>query len=321
MRRSLLLLAATALLAAPDAARGDGLPFGNVDVGPKGVVVPGDSDRIVALSAGRGATLVARIDRDGGRVRRTLRLHERLTVPGVALDRTADGRSADGRTVVLIRPRGTFPQRRTRLVVLRVRPLQVRRSVRLRGDFSFDAISPDGRRMYLVDYVDPKDARKYLVRSYDVARGRLEVGAIVDAREPDEDMRGYPVTRATTAGGRWAYTLYEGGGEPFVHALDTTGRRAFCIDLPMLAGTSNPYDLRLSLRHGRLSVLGGEAALAVVDTETMRASEPRVGPSRARGTPQPGRDRGLDWGMAGALAALAFVVRNRAKARRAGRYR
>jgi len=42
-------------------------------------------------------------------------------------------------------------------------------------------------------------------------------GAIVDRREPDERMAGYPITRATTADGVWAYTLCQKpGGRLFV---------------------------------------------------------------------------------------------------------
>lgn len=276
MRRA-LLLAAAAALAAPGAARGDGLPVGNVDVGAQGVVAPGGSDRFVTLPGARGTTLVARIDPEsGGTVEATRLLRERLTVPGVALDGTADGLSADAGTLVLIRPRESrrFPLRRTRLVVLDAPTLRVRRRLTLRGDFSFDALSPDGRKLYVVNYVDRDDPRAYVVRSLDLFRGRLDRGAIVDAREPDEDMRGYPVTRVTTRDGRWAYTLYDGGGEPFVHALDTVRRRAFCIDLPMLSGTEDPFSLRLRLRGGRLEVLDGAATGATVDTRTMHAAAP-----------------------------------------------
>jgi hypothetical protein len=277
MRRALLPLTVLLVLAWPAGAQGDGLPVGNVDVGGDGVTVPASPDRVVTLPAGR-RTVVARVQRDGGEIGRSLVLDERLTVPGVALDATADGMSGDGRTVALIRPRPYTgePQRRTRIVLLGVRPLRVLRRLTLHGDFSFDALSADGRRMFLVQYVDPKDLRKYVVRSFDVGRGRLEPGAIVDAREPDEDMRGYPVTRVSSLDGRWAYTLYDGGGEPFVHALDTAERRAFCIDLPMLAGFEEPYRLRLALVEGRLSVLDGGRTEANVDTGTMRVRSPGI---------------------------------------------
>jgi hypothetical protein len=292
----------------PAAAAADGLPVGNVDVGRDGVTVPGAPDRIVTLESKRGGTLVLRVARDGGSVESVLRLRERVTVPGVALDGTADGRSADGRTVVLIRPRDhhEFPLKRTELVILGVKPLKVRRRVTLRGDFSFDALSPDGRRMYLVNYVDRRDPRAYVVRSFDVAAGRLERGAIVDAREPDEDMRGYPVTRETTQDGRWAYTLYDGVGEPFVHALDTEERRAFCIDLPMLAGKADPYMLRLELGGPRLSVLKGDRQVAVIDTRSMRASKPA--PPRRRAEAPAADESSTDWWPAGPAAAVAAAA-------------
>jgi hypothetical protein len=311
MRRA-LPVAVALLAAAPASARGDGLPFGNVDAGRQGVVAPGSEDRIVTLRAGRGATLVARVERDGGRVLGSFRVREPLTVPGIALDGTADGRSADGETAVLIRPRrgNAFPQRRTRLAILDVRPLRVRRWVTLRGDFSFDALSPDGRRMYLVHYVDPRDPRAYVVRSFDVRSGRMEPGAIVDAREPAEDMRGYPVTRATTSDGRWAYTLYEGGGEPFVHALDTAERRAFCIDLPMLARRDDVYEMRLRLGGGGgLSVRAAGETVAVVDTATMTAAAPPPErPSRPAPPPPEEGSAGPDWWLAGVLAAFGVVA-------------
>ncbi|HEX8087126.1 MAG TPA: hypothetical protein VF529_22800 [Solirubrobacteraceae bacterium] len=275
MRRRALLTALLAL-AAPASAHADGLPVGNVDVGPTGVVARENGDRYVALSAGAGSTVVARIAAGSGEVEAYRWLREPLTIPGVALDGTAGGLSGPDGALVLIRPRehGHYPLRRTRLVVLDAERLNVGRRITLKGDFSYDAISPDGRRLFLVQYVDPDDPRAYVVRTYDLARGKLERGAIVDAREPDEDMRGYPVTRVTTDDGRWAYTLYDGGGEPFVHALDTVERRAFCIDLPTLAGVEDPYTLRLALSGRQLAVEDRGRDAAFIDTTTMEARGP-----------------------------------------------
>jgi hypothetical protein len=306
MRRTLPVLAAAALVAAPCAAHADGLPVGNVDVGEAGVVVPGDPDRIVTLRA-KGSTVVARITREEGRVRATLQLPPGFTIPGVALDGTADGRSYDGRTAVLIRERRTFPQRTTRLVVLSVRPLKVRRRITLKGDFSFDALSPDGRRMYLVNYVLPEDPRGYVVRSYDLRRGRMEKGVIVDAREPGEQMRGYPVTRETTRDGRWAYTLYDGFGQkPFVHALNTENRKALCIDIPMLAGM-DPYGLTLKLSPSGFTVNEGGRALASVDMSTFEVTRPHHHVARSR-RPADAGGAGVDWWAAAFFAAFGLVV-------------
>ena len=111
--RRVLLAAGAAVLpfAAPvPSASADGLPVLGVDVGAQGVAVPASSTRLVALPV-RGGTLVAAIDRTGGAVRRVRTLPRRLTIPAVAYDASAGGLSADGRTLVLIKPRRTFPHR------------------------------------------------------------------------------------------------------------------------------------------------------------------------------------------------------------------
>ena len=83
---------------------------------------------------------------------------------------------------------------------------------------------------------------------YDLTAGRLVPEPIVDPDEAAEPMRGYPITRATSPDGRLAYTLYDGAGEhPFIHALDTMGRTAVCIDLHGLMGRDDLYDLRLAV--------------------------------------------------------------------------
>ena len=53
-------------------------------------------------------------------------------------------------------------------------------------------------------------------------------GRIADKTQKGWVMQGWPTARATTADGRWVYTLYSNpGGYPFVHALDTVrGHRA-----------------------------------------------------------------------------------------------
>ena len=44
-------------------------------------------------------------------------------------------------------------------------------------------------------------------------------------------MAGFPMARMVSPNGRWAYTLYAGGEETFIHALDTQGATAVCVDL------------------------------------------------------------------------------------------
>ena len=88
-------------------------------------------------------------------------------------------------------------------------------------------------------------------------------------------MGGQPVARASSSGGRWAYTLYaRRGDKPFVHALDTVRREAFCIDLPLRVGYGRQWGLQLELQsHGdSLSVLHGRREVAAIDTSSWRVS-------------------------------------------------
>jgi len=111
--------------------------------------------------------------------------------------------------------------------------MKIRARVSLRGGFAFDALSPDGSLMYLIQYLGSPSAidRPYAVRAFNWKTRRIYPDPIVDRREPGEKMNGQPVTRTGTPSG-WAYTLYSRTSKrPFVHALDTVHRRAFCVDV------------------------------------------------------------------------------------------
>jgi hypothetical protein len=270
----------------PASAAGDGLPVGNVDAGRTGVTSERSKFRYVTLEAATG-TLVARVRREGGQVVRTRVVSGVFTIPAVALDGSASGLSADGRTLVLIRPRAKFPRATTSFLVLNAR-LVVRDRFTLRGDFSFDALSPDGASMFLIQYLSGRDPTRYAVRVFDLRARRLLPDAIVDPSEPDEQMRGYPITRATSADGRWEYTLYDGAkSHPFVHALDTVGREAICIDIDTLE-THDLYGLRLDLDGDRLAVRDGGSTVTAIDLATHRATAVQPRPARAPARPDGG---------------------------------
>jgi hypothetical protein len=285
------------------AAPGDGLPILGIGDSRTGVT-DGAGARYVTFSAGRNSVL-ARISMDDGRIEASRTLPSRLTMPVVGYDGSTSGISADGETLVLIRPRVSFPQGQTRLAVFDTERLRPERSITLRRDFSFDAISPDGRLLYLIHYLSPRDLTRYEVRAFDLDAERLLPGPIVDPSEPDEDMRGMPVTREMSPDGRWAYTLYDGiGHEPFIHALDTEGRRAVCIDLPQLEGSPlQPGRIRLDVGSGgrELTVVNHrDRALLVVDTESFEVGKPG-NPDTATGS------NGSDSGPAWVLIAAAIV--------------
>jgi hypothetical protein len=302
------LLAAVGLIAATAAAaHADGLPVGYVDTTRTGVTVAGASVRFFAIPTGRD-TVVASVYRDGGLLQANRTLPGAFTIPAVAQDGTTTGLSANGRTLVLVRPRLAYPQRRTRLAVLDAATLRTRRTIALRGDFSVDAISPDGRALYLIQYTSPRDPLAYAVRSLDLRAGRLDPGEIVDPHERGEDMHGLPMSRATSPDGRWAYTLYDGAeGKPFVHALDTQHRTARCIDLPALPAGVDIAGVSLAVRGSHLQLRSADGPVAFIDRRTFAVS--RRAPARAAGTPAGGGSPdGLPWIIAGAAAALVAAA-------------
>ena len=263
-----LVLASAALTAAGAHANGSAYSPG-LDYGWEGVRANGGDVRYVTLGTPR-ATVVAAITVRGGRVVRSRSVRGFYGVPLVAYDGTSGGLSGDGRTLV-VASYGPLPgdPGSTRFLALRAKTLKSFRLVELRGSWSFDAISPDGSRLYLVEHVSAGDVPRYRVRAYDLDAGRLLPKAVIDRLVSKALMGGEPVTRATTAEGRWAYTLYaRKGGRPFVHALDTAKRRALCIDLPLRLAQPEQMRLRLALRGDRLDVRQGRASVARIDTKT-----------------------------------------------------
>lgn len=258
--RRVALIAIVLLAAVPATARADGLPAVGVDAHP--LALPEGDVAYITHGSSHGTRLIEHA-RYGGPVRER-RLRGWFSIPAVAYDGSPSGLTADGRKLILISPRKRFPRRRTTFAVVDTRTLTVRRRIALRGDFSFDAISPDGRTMYLIQY-SSRDVLNYAVRAYDLRAGRMLRAAVVDPEEPDEAMKGIPVTRIADGDGRWAYTLYDNGRHSFVHALDTSRRTAVCIDLDI----RKAWGARLELHGDRLDVMGRAARpLASIDTGT-----------------------------------------------------
>lgn len=285
MRRLVLALALAiplVALAGPSAGA-DGLPVPMDGFGTASVVRPdGEGKRYAAVGSGENTALMA-IDQDGGEITGTRMIDGDFTVPLVAIDGTPSGLSADGRTLALISPRTNFrfPRGQTTFVIVDVggRRMRPEPPLTLRGDFSFDALSPDGTSMFLIEYLS-RDYNDYAVREYDLQRERLLPEPVLVAHEVSPgEMRGLPLTRTTSPDGRWEYTLYDGGGrrsdQAFIHTLDTVESISHCVDLPMLAGRgAHRVDLELSADARTLNVTRGPETLATLDTETFALREP-----------------------------------------------
>jgi len=227
--------------------------------------------RYVAVPAGNSTTVQV-IRRRDGRVLKFMALDGAWGIPMVAFDGTTDGLMADGRTLLLgdatggpgLRKHSTF-------ALVDLKKMRVVRKLRLPGHHVFDALSPDGRYLYFIQYVSAQDFNRYRVRAYDLRAGRLLANPVVDKQESADAMQGAPISRVTSQDGSWAYTLYGGPQKTFIHALDTLNAGAVCIDLPWKTQPKRLYEFRIRRAgDGRLIVRGPRGrTLAVVNQDNL----------------------------------------------------
>jgi hypothetical protein len=269
---------------------------------PAAIVGPPGSNSVYVTQPTDDGTALARVDTDdnGSIESRTIApiVGPGFTIPTVAIDKSTSGLSADGRTLVLAQPLTGLREGVSRFEILDARSLRMKGVILLHGSYSFDAISPDGRLVYLIEYTNPADPSRYLVRAYNVAAGHLVQAPVIDPSEAGEPMTGKPVTRTMSPDGRWAYTLYQGSDEgPFVHALDTSGRQAKCIDLVGLNLPENLKGTRLGVSStgDELSLIRNDRTLGTIDTHTWAVSPP----------PTPTDGHGFPWVLIAILALVA----------------
>jgi hypothetical protein len=200
-----------------------GLARGKVRFRLPSGLLSADGRTFVSAVAARTGTTVARYDAATGRMAGASRVSGRWSVAALA---------ANGRHVVL-RKTGSRS-------VLQVDG----RTISLRGNWRAEAVSDDGLRLYLLEYL----RNGYRVRWYDLAAGRLMPGSLRDKTEPAV-MDGVAWSSFGTPDGHWLLTLFlTGDGEAAVHTLDLRNPHAVCVDLPGGGdfGLAQQYGLALS---------------------------------------------------------------------------
>lgn len=220
---------------------------------------------IVTATPGDDTTVIERLIVQPGFDRWTQEIDGRWALPTIGLDPIPVGVSADRSMIVLIdadAEHGAAGADRTtsRFAVVDGRlPLAYEpRILELDGAFDFDALSPDGALLYVAEQVrGPLEAR-YQVRVVETATGVLRDGIIVDKRDVDEEMAGWPVDQLRRPDGM-VMTLYRGAEYPFVHALSSLEAWAVCIDLP----TRGFHDIEAADDWGIVSLGAGKGDLAV----------------------------------------------------------
>jgi protein MpaA len=207
-------------------------------------------------------TIVERVDMSDGAIDRWWHLPGYYFIPAVAFDGSAGGLSANGRTLALVNFSRSYPPPQTKLAILDTevylrhprrpgqhRPQHAIRRLSLPDYFAFQAISPNGSKLYLRHYRTHDRGSTYDRRSDDFDLWALDTRSggllaprpltVSNSRRP---LSGLPISGASSPDGRWAYALYDGDKhEPFLLALDTVSTRMIRIDLPGLERLANPY--------------------------------------------------------------------------------
>jgi hypothetical protein len=270
-RRIFLVLAATvaAVVWSTTAASGAG-PSPGISQGGAGGLKSGNV-RYMALPA-RASTVVQALSKDF-RVLRHTTIKGAWGFPLVAYDQTVEGLLRGGRTLLLAQQIYTGDgqlRKTTTFKLVDVKKMKVNGTIELAGAFSFDAVSPDGRYMYLIEYFSSEDPTLYRVRAYDLRDGKLLAKIVADRKSWETGMQGMPVSRTWKED--WAYTLYGGNARPFIHALNTRGIEAVCIDMPWTSSPKRVFDFRLrSDKDGNLVVRGPNGrALVVIDRRSFK---------------------------------------------------
>jgi hypothetical protein len=270
-RFGLCLFALAALVVVPSAEAAFPGPYA-VQAG-QGVLSPDGSQRFLALGSG-SSTVVRMDDVKTGEASMSTKVSGKFGVPTLTADGPGSGMSLDGKTFVL-QSMGLKPT--TQFLLLRTNDLSTVDRVSLKGTFGFDAMSPDGSMMYLIQHSTVQDIQHYIVRGYDLQAHKLLPNRIADKAQRSWVMQGWAVARATSTSGRWVYTLYANpGGTPFVHALDTVKGVAHCVGIPWPATDPDQQDLwsfKLSLTGAKLTLRFQDGRLyRVLDTATWRVS-------------------------------------------------
>jgi hypothetical protein len=252
-----LVPAASAAFPAPYAVQGPSIVLSSLD----GLV------HYTALKRGANTRVVA-----AGAISRSAVIPGAYGIPGVTQSGLAGGLFHDGSAFVL---QQVGLAKTSHFAIVSAADLSVRQKIELKGTFGFDAVSPDGSMLYLIQHTTVDDYQHYVVRAYDLKAGRLLPGRVADKAQKSWVMQGWAVARAATPDGRWTFTLYANpGGYPFVHALDTVRGVAHCIGLPWMASSQDPvFEFTLAVKADRLLVREKDGRVwRAVDRRTWRVS-------------------------------------------------
>mgnify|MGYP001791722642 CR=1 FL=1 len=157
----------------------------------------------------------------------------------------------------------------------------------LKGYFQFDAVSNDGQRIYLIEYLS---SSIYQVRDLNTVSGQLDPTVIVDKTDGGAAMTGLRLSGVASRDGQWLYSVYirEHQGA-FIHALNLGGNIAICIDLPGAgyASSEGGFHWSLALTPDGSHLYAANGATGVVADLDVRDGAPTLTRTSHYTTPSP----------------------------------
>ncbi len=216
-----------------------------------------------------GGSLVD-IDPQTGATLSSMTLPGHYQLPPATISGMPGGGSPDGRWLVVEAFDQTFSgiPSATHMLLIDTTASQVMHRVNLAGYFRFDAISNDGQRLYLIQFLNGKE---YYVRLYDVVAGALTDNIVVDKSDGNQAMTGVRLSGVASPDGHWLYSMYVRDNDvPFIHALSLDGPFAFCLDLPGSGYAKSEAEMQWSLVMNRegsrlYAVNGATGVVAEID--------------------------------------------------------
>jgi hypothetical protein len=212
---------------------------------PVGTPAP-DWSRYYTVTRPAGSTLLSALDPGSGRTVAQAFLPAGYALPDLGSIGPTGGISPDGRWLALT-SQGLGPGGKTvtNFLVGSSSLTATFKPVRVDGDFSFDALSNDGQRLYLIQRMS--DPNHYQVRLYDLGANALSPYPVVDKQDPKEPMTGIRGDSVADPLGNFVFTVYARDSGPFIHALPLDYPFAFCVDLPKDAANNIESQFRWSL--------------------------------------------------------------------------
>jgi len=177
-------------------------------------------------------TALLDLDPQTGAALHTLQMHGPFQLPPATISGLPGGLSQDGHWLVLQAFDATanaMPSA-THFLLVDTTYKTAPKRIDMSGYFQFDAVSNDGGRIYMIEYLTNNS---YHVRDFNVGSGQLDPNIVVDKTDGNAAMAGLRLSGVASHDGQWLYSVYirEHQGA-FIHALNLEGNLAFCIDLP-----------------------------------------------------------------------------------------